>query len=491
MVMIQEETLGQRAGTLPSPYDEIVLDAEDDDTLLARLRAGDEIAFRLLVDRHRAWLVRLCTRLLGQDAHAAEDAAQESLLKLHAAARRDARPLRVRPWLTVVARNTCIDEQRRRRPDLPGVLPEQAAPGDDPFSLDAALAEAWPRLSGRHREVLYLREVLGFSYKEIGSVMGLSLPAVETLVFRARAALRREYERAGGTAFGCGLFGFHLARVGLGRRRDLSVPETMSSAATGDPGFGSLTSRVAHFLSTSLPGCGEQAVAKVLSVAAGVVVAAAAVIPGISHFADASPAGAAGGGGAMAATATVAPPNVTAELSPPTRPASLKSFLGNAAPADWNPQRSSRPDATGPAPASAPSTTPTSARERITPLRDAAEAARSTDRPTLRRDDAQPGPLRSVLTRPDTEDVPERPRPVRWLLSDPVPQLLDAVPLDVPSNEPAPTEPAPTPTPLPAPDSHPVRESVETARESVPSVRDTLGSDGGNVVDREPTLLQR
>ena len=223
MVMIQEESLGQRAGTLPPLYDEIVLDTEDDDRLLARLRAGDEVAFRLLVDRHRAWLVRLCTRLLGQDAHAAEDAAQESLLKLHAAARRDARPLRVRPWLTVVARNTCIDEQRRRRPDLPGVLPERAAPGDDPFSLDAALAEAWPRLSGRHREVLYLREVLGFSYKEIGSVMALSLPAVETLVFRARAALRREYERAGGTAFGCGLFGFHFARFGLGRRRDVSV----------------------------------------------------------------------------------------------------------------------------------------------------------------------------------------------------------------------------------------------------------------------------
>jgi hypothetical protein len=96
-----------------------------------------------------------------------------------------------------------------------------------------------------------------------------------------------------------------------------------------------------------------------------------------------------------------------------------------------------------------------------------------------------------VLTRPDVEDAPERPRPVRWLLSDPVPQLLDALPLDPGSTEPAPTEPAPTPTPLPAPESHPVRESVEEARESMPSVRDTLTPDGGNVVDREPALLQR
>jgi RNA polymerase sigma-70 factor (ECF subfamily) len=421
--------------------------------------------------------------MLGQDVHAAEDAAQESLLKLHAAARRDARPLRVRPWLTVVARNTCIDEQRRRRPDLPGVLPERAAPGDDPFSLDAALAEAWPRLSGRHREVLYLREVLGFSYKEIGSVMGLSLPAVETLVFRARAALRREYERAGGTAFGCGLFGFHLARFGLGRRRDLSVTERLSSAAAGDPGFGSLTQRVAHFLSTSLPGCGEQAMAKVLSVAAGVVVAAAAVIPGISPFADASPAGAAGGSGALPAAAAAAPPTVTTEVSLPAKPASLKSLLGNAVPADWAPQRSHRSEAAAPAPA--PPNTPTSTRERITPLRDAAETARSSDRPTLRRDDAEPGPLRSVLTPPDVEDTPERPRPVRWLLSDPIPQLLDAVPLDPPSTEPAPTPPAP------APETHPVQETVQAVREPLPSIKDMRSSDGGNVVDREPDLLQR
>ena len=499
MVMIQDETLGQRACTLPSPYDEIVLDAEDDDTLLARLRAGDGVAFRLLVDRHRSWLVRLCTRLLGQDAHAAEDAAQESLLKLHAAARRDARPLRVRPWLTVVARNTCIDEQRRRRPDLPGVLPERAAPGDDPFSLDAALSEAWPRLSGRHREVLYLREVLGFSYKEIGSVMGLSLPAVETLVFRARAALRREYERAGGTAFGCGLFGFHLARAGLGRRRDLPVPDGMSSAAASDPGFGGLTSRLAHFLSTSLPGCGEQAVAKMLSVAAGVVVAAAAVIPGIGPFADAPPAGAAIGRGTAAAVAA-APASSTTEVaaltaipSSATNAASLKSLLGNSVPTGWTPQRPRHEETatTAPAPTAAPSDS-----KRLTPLRDAAAAARSSDRPTLRPDDEQPGPLRSILTsRPDGVDRPERPaQPLRSFLADPIPSLLDALPIDPPSSEPGPVEepapvdevpgePAPAPE-VPAPGSHPVRGTVQP-------VKETMTPGFGNVADREPALLQR
>ncbi|MEW6474176.1 MAG: sigma-70 family RNA polymerase sigma factor [Actinomycetota bacterium] len=526
MVMIQGESLGQRAGTLPPLDDPLVLpDAQDDDMLLARLRAGDETAFRALVDRHRPWLVRLCTRLLGRDAHAAEDAAQESLLKLHAAARRDARPLRVRPWLTVVARNTCIDEQRRRRPDLPGELPERAVSGDDPFSLDAALAEAWPRLSGRHREVLYLREVLGFSYKEIGSVMGLSLPAVETLVFRARAALRREYERAGGTAFGCGLFGFHFARMGLRPRRNPALSDSVSSAAVSDPGLSGLTSRLAQWM-TSLPGCGEQAVAKMLSVAAGVVVATATVLPGIGPFGDA-PAGATGGSSVAVRGSSMQShqPVAAAWAGPSTGvgPTSLKSLLGNAVPTDWEPKRSRRESG----PAAAPAGSGGASADPLGSLREAAQSPErpsweaptweppAWERPTLRRpvrDRSEEGPLRSIL--PDRRDVerPERPvHPLRSLL-EAVPVLLDPLPIEPPPSEPAPVEPAPTdpvpaPSPLPERGSQPIRSTVQAVKETVEPLRDTpsSGDDGevsprprrvspagdGNVADRDPTLLRR
>ncbi len=474
MVMIQGESLGQRAGILPPAYDEIeVLDECDDDTLLTRLRAGDEIAFRTLVDRHRPWLVRLCTRLLGHDAHAAEDAAQESLLKLHRIARQDARPLRVRPWLTVVARNTCVDEQRRRRPDLPGALPERPVPGDDPFQLDGALTDAWSRLGGRHREVLYLREVMGFSYKEIGSLMGLTMSATETLVFRARGALRREYERSGGTSFGCGVLGFHLARLGLGRRRDSAVSGDVSSAAAGDPGFGNIASRLAHFLTTSLPGCGEQAVAKALSVAAGLVVAAAAVIPGLGSFGEAPGPGAAeapapvmlasGSGGDSPAVGWSAPAGRSAPAA-----ASLKSLLGNAVPADWTPSRS-RTETKPPVTVAVPSATaPEPPTGRISPLRDTAAAARSADRPSLHRPvrgDSGPGPLRSALpVRPDAER-PERPaQPLRTLLADPIP-----------------TEPVPVPD----------RESRPTVREIVDSSKDELRADDGKVADHDADLLRR
>jgi RNA polymerase sigma-70 factor (ECF subfamily) len=490
MVMIQGESLGQRAGTLPPPHDELVLvDAPNtDDTdsmLMARLRAGDQLAFRALVDRHRPWLVRHCTRLLGHDTHAAEDAAQESLLKLHAAVLRG-QPLRVRPWLTVVARNTCVDEQRRRRPDLPGELPERAVAGHDPFEVDAALSDAWSRLAGRHREVLYLREVLGFSYKEIGAVMGLSMAATETLVFRARAALKREYERSGGTSFGSALLGFQLARLGLGGRREATVTGSVANAAMPDPGFSGLTSRLAHFLSTALPGCGEQAIAKVLSMAAGVVVAAAAVIPGVSPFVDRSPSAAdrppalvstqfAGGSSALT-DATSPGANESSSVT-------LKTLLGNTVADDWTPQRS-RPE-TAPAPAASPSTTGNITVSRPTPLRDAADALRSEDRPALTRNDSEPGPLRSILQdRPRRMDRADRPHPLPALLADAAPLLIDPLPTDESTTDPGALErDPPGEGPL-----LPERESRPALRETV---KDAPTPGDGNVAGHDPTLLRR
>ncbi len=440
----------------------VALDARTDDDLLALLRAGDDVAFQALVDRHRPWLVRLCTRLLGHDAHAAEDAAQESLLKLHAAARQG-RTLRVRPWLTVVARNTCVDEQRRRRPDLPGELPERAVPGED-AGLDAVLADAWSRLSGRHREVLYLREVLGFSYKEIGALMGLSMPATETLVFRARAALRREYERSGGSSFGCLLLGFQLAHLG-GDRSDAGATDRLATLAIPDPGFGGFISRVTHFLSTSLPGCGEQAMAKVLSVAAGVMVAAASMTAGLGPFADTSPA-AAGESTAVSALgdpidgqlpAVIASAVVSVAAAPNRAPAAdpWTTLLGAAVPVGWTPPRSQAATAV----TTAGAVGDNRAEEPPTPIRDVLQAARSADRPQWRseRTAARSGPLRSILpTRPDDAEGLERPRPVRSLLDAPSPLTLDALPL-----APEPVEPPPSPE-MATPEDRPVlRETVK------------------------------
>ena len=169
-----------------------------DEELVERVRRGDAQAFRELVDRHRAWLTARCRRHLGGDAHAAEDVAQECLVALQRTVVSGDKPLRVRPWLSVVARNRCIDETRKRRAVPTPSVPETAVFDAEVGTEDPHLMRAWSALTGRHRTVLELRELGGMSYEEIAVALAVTAGAVETLLFRARTALRREYARAGG-----------------------------------------------------------------------------------------------------------------------------------------------------------------------------------------------------------------------------------------------------------------------------------------------------
>jgi RNA polymerase sigma-70 factor (ECF subfamily) len=169
-----------------------------DEELVERVRRGDAQAFRVLVDRHRAWLTARCRRHLGGDAHAAEDVAQECLVALQRTVVSGEKPMRVRPWLSVVARNRCIDEARKLRAVPTATVPDAAVFDPEVGAEDPHLMRAWSALTGRHRTVLELRELGGLSYEEIAVALAVTAGAVETLLFRARGALRREYARAGG-----------------------------------------------------------------------------------------------------------------------------------------------------------------------------------------------------------------------------------------------------------------------------------------------------
>lgn len=210
-----------------------MLDVEvDDDVLVARARAGETAAFDVLARRYRGWLVAQCLPRVGGDHHQAEDVAQECLIRLHATLTRDDRELRVRAWLAVVARHLCIDHARRRVPQPVETVPDTAVQDEDPFDLDPALAQAWSRLAPRHREALTHRELVGLSYDEIALVMNTTVPAVETLLFRARASLRAHYRKAGGRLLGCGAFLLGLDRLARGSEADT---HTVAHVATCPP----------------------------------------------------------------------------------------------------------------------------------------------------------------------------------------------------------------------------------------------------------------
>ena len=84
-----------------------------DEELVEPIRRGDAQAFRVVVDGHRAWLTAGCRRHRGE-GHAAEDVAHESLVALPRAVAVADKPLRARPWSSVVARSRCIDETRKQ-----------------------------------------------------------------------------------------------------------------------------------------------------------------------------------------------------------------------------------------------------------------------------------------------------------------------------------------------------------------------------------------
>lgn len=191
-----------------------------DRDLLEAARGGDEQAFGDLVAAHRAELIAHCYRMLGS-YHDAEDAVQDALLRAWRALPAFEGRSSVRSWLHAIVTNTAIDIARRRaRRELvhsPAVAPG-AGPGAlideptwlEPFpdqmlgeigqspearyeireSLELAFVVALQHLPPMQRAVLILREVAGFSAQELADQLGTSVPAVNSALQRARAAVQ-------------------------------------------------------------------------------------------------------------------------------------------------------------------------------------------------------------------------------------------------------------------------------------------------------------
>ena len=167
--------------------------------MLIRERGQREVEQEIadLVAAHHADLVRLCQRRLGGDRHLAEDVVQETFVKLGRALASGQEIQNPRGWLRTVASNGTVDELRKRRAMVLVEVPDHVGVEDvDLGGASAELEAAWEGLTPRHREVLRLRELEGLRYDEIAAAMSTRVSAVETLLFRARTALRREYTRA-------------------------------------------------------------------------------------------------------------------------------------------------------------------------------------------------------------------------------------------------------------------------------------------------------
>jgi RNA polymerase sigma-70 factor (ECF subfamily) len=181
------------------------VDLDRDRALVERCQAGDSAAFGSLYARYYERLLRFCLRRLN-DRHEAEDAAQEAFARAWKALPRFAGERRFYPWLTVIAGNICTDMLRRRSRSTPtddlelsaqhpvGVVAEDTSEELMLAAVDGELVHrALDRLSTRHRHVLAMREGSGWTYQQIADHEGVQIGTIETLLWRARQALKREF----------------------------------------------------------------------------------------------------------------------------------------------------------------------------------------------------------------------------------------------------------------------------------------------------------
>ncbi len=183
-------------------------DAEDV-RLMKLVSHGDTSAFETLVERHQSLVGGTVAHMLGSNSDV-EDIAQQVFIRVWKSARRYVPRAKFTTWLLKITRNLVFNELRRSKRHAH--VPLQTNPGAEEFpvkdevnpapdaslletELQQAIDDAIAQLPESQRMALILRRYEQLSYEEISEVLDLSVPAVKSVLFRARTELRSRLSR--------------------------------------------------------------------------------------------------------------------------------------------------------------------------------------------------------------------------------------------------------------------------------------------------------
>ncbi len=177
-----------------------------DRDLIKAIQAGSQDAFSVIVRRYQRQIANLVFLSLGNRAEV-EDLTQEVFVRFYQNLDRLKDRESVFPWLYRIAANLCIDESRKRSIRKALSLDFLVEEGlhqesfEDTAPRPDREAEAWEertrilaalgRLPAQSRVVVVMRDYEDLTYQEIATVLGLSVPAVKTRLFRARQRLAK------------------------------------------------------------------------------------------------------------------------------------------------------------------------------------------------------------------------------------------------------------------------------------------------------------
>jgi RNA polymerase sigma factor (sigma-70 family) len=173
-----------------------LLRLRSDEQLVALFRAGSDEAFGVLHDRYRQRLFAYVRQMLSAHSRQdAEDVLQDVFVRAFGALRGDSRAINVRAWLYRVAHNRCIDHLRRPHPPAAEIFEMSRKPLLDPVDeaqrrddLKRLVADVG-RLPEQQRSALLMREIDGLSYADLAGALDVTVPAVKSLLVRARVGL--------------------------------------------------------------------------------------------------------------------------------------------------------------------------------------------------------------------------------------------------------------------------------------------------------------
>jgi RNA polymerase sigma-70 factor (ECF subfamily) len=208
---MSDDPNSQAEASPADPSDSSALAAAQDFAWMDLVKHGNADAFRELVEAHQHRIIGTVAKMLGDETDA-EDIAQQVFIRVWKSAPRYEPTAKFTTWLFKITRNLVFNELRRRKrhpaqsldrvqstDDRPLQTADVTVKAPDTALLDEEMQNAIQRaieeLPEVQRMAIVLRRYDDISYEEIGEILSLSVPAVKSVIFRARTELREKLRR--------------------------------------------------------------------------------------------------------------------------------------------------------------------------------------------------------------------------------------------------------------------------------------------------------
>ena len=181
---------------------EVIYVQQDEERLVEKAINGDARAFEILMEKHEARMYAVALRMCG-NREDAQDCLQDAMIRIYKALPTFKGQSSFSTWAYRITMNTCLDDLRRKKTrqasSLDAMLDLGWSPADEENTPERSygekevrreLSKAIQSLPEDMRAAVVLRDVQGFSYEEIASMLNINIGTIKSRISRGREKLR-------------------------------------------------------------------------------------------------------------------------------------------------------------------------------------------------------------------------------------------------------------------------------------------------------------